>query len=175
VLDKPILQNSRILFVFFGERHLVFFLQRINNIFVHILILYLNDILLVLIHNAKQLPLNSGIVLPHFIFVEKVHLFFCYEIWVGLKVPERSYISSRFFFFIVEFQWFLIELSVLPGSILVISAHLFPWAVCAKNKIHYSQGIHSTFKMLGFRWLCHRSRHCLPNLPSTNLAMKDHL
>lgn len=36
------------------------------------------------------------------------------------KVPERISISSRFFFFMVEFQWFLMELSVRPGSILVI-------------------------------------------------------
>jgi hypothetical protein len=82
--------------------------------------------------------------------------------------------SSTFFFFMVEFQWFLMELSVRPGSILVISAHLLPWAVCARNRIHSSCGIHSTFRMLGLRWLCHRSRHCLPSRPSTNFAMKDH-
>ncbi len=81
--------------------------------------------------------------------------------------------SSMFFFFIVEFQWFFIELSVRPGSILVISAHLLPWAVCAKKRIHSSCSIHSTFRMFGLRWLCHRSRHCFPSLPSTNLAMKD--
>jgi hypothetical protein len=89
-------------------------------------------------------------------------------------VPERMSMSSMFFFFIVEFQWFFMELSVRPGSILVISAHLLPWAVCAKNRIHSSCSIHSTFRMLGFRWLCHRSLHCFPSLPSTNLAMKDH-
>jgi hypothetical protein len=83
--------------------------------------------------------------------------------------------NSMFFFFIVEFQWFFIELSVLPGSIFVISAHLFPCAVWARNNTHYSWGIHSIFKMQGFRWLCHLSRHCLPSLPATNLAIKDHL
>jgi hypothetical protein len=52
-------------------------------------------------------------------------------------VPFRAFIISGTFFFIVEFQWFLIELSVLPGNILVIYAHLLPWAIWAKNKIHY--------------------------------------
>ena len=93
---------------------------------------------------------------------------------MGEYLPERIYISSKFFFFIVEFQWFLIELSVLPGSILVISAHLLPWAVWARKRIHSSWGIHSTFRILGLRWLCQRYLHCFPSLPSTNLAMKDH-
>jgi len=78
-----------------------------------------------------------------------------------------------FFFFMVEFQWFFMELSVRPGSIFVISAHLLPWAVCAKNRIHSSWAVHSTFSIDGLRWLCQRSRHCLPNRPSTNLAIKD--
>jgi hypothetical protein len=82
--------------------------------------------------------------------------------------------SSPFFFFMVEFQWFLMELSVLPGSILVISAHLLPWAVCARKSTHSSWGIHSILRMLGLRWLCHRYRHCFPNRPSTNFAMNDH-
>jgi hypothetical protein len=51
---------------------------------------------------------------------------------------------------------------------------LLPWAVWARNRIHSSLVVHSTFNIEGFKWLCQRSRHCLPNLPSTNLAMKDH-
>ena len=89
-------------------------------------------------------------------------------------LPVRISINSTFFFFMVEFQWFFIELSVLPGSILVIYAHLLPWAVCAKKRVHSSWGIHSILRMLGLRWLCHRYRHCFPKRPSTNLAMKDH-
>jgi hypothetical protein len=87
------------------------------------------------------------------------------QICVIFLLPERISMSYTFFFFMVEFQWFFIELSVLPGSILVISAHLLPWAVCAKKRIHYSCSIHSIFKIEGLRWLCQRYRHCLPSRP----------
>jgi hypothetical protein len=40
-------------------------------------------------------------------------------------VLDRKYFSI--FFFMEEFQWFLMALSVRPGSILAISAHLFPY------------------------------------------------
>lgn len=83
--------------------------------------------------------------------------------------------KSQFFFFMVEFQWFFIELSVRPGIIFVIYAHLFPWAVWAKNKIHSSCKSHSAFRIDGFKWLCQRYRHCFPSLPGTNFAIKDHL
>lgn len=82
--------------------------------------------------------------------------------------------KSSVFFFMVEFQWFLIELSVLPDIILVISDHRFPKAEWAKKRIHYSWSAHSALSMEGFRWLCHLSRHCFPCLPGTNLAINDH-
>lgn len=88
---------------------------------------------------------------------------------------SKIFMKSEFFFFMVEFQWFFMELSVRPGIILVISAHRFPWAVCAKNKIHSSWMSHSALRMEGLRWLCHLYLHCLPSLPGTNLAIKDHL
>lgn len=105
------------------------------------------------------------------------NLFFLKEWFLNnfIKLPSRIFIKSVFFFFIVEFQWFFIELSVRPGIILVISAHLFPWAVWAKNSIHSSWSSHSAFKMEGFKWLCQRYLHCFPSLPGTNLAIKDHL
>jgi hypothetical protein len=65
------------------------------------------------------------------------------------------------------------ELSVLPWSILAISAHLFPSRVCAKNNIHSSPKVQSVLTILGLRWLCQRYRHCLPSLPFMNFAMKD--
>lgn len=91
------------------------------------------------------------------------------------NLPVIRFNIYWYFFFIVEFQWFFIELSVRPGNIFVISAHLFPWALCAKNKIHSSWFDQSTFRMQGLRWLCQRSRHCFPSLPGTCLAIMDHL
>ncbi len=81
--------------------------------------------------------------------------------------------------FIVEFQWFFIALSVLPGSHLAIRAHLLPtlhsnynYFLCASIiAISYSY-VHRSFLMSGFRWLCHRSLHCLPILPGKFFAMK---
>ena len=113
-------------------------------------------------------------MLTHFMLIQKSCLFLENQIYIQIQLPDSIYIRSWFFFFIVEFQWFLIELSVRPGNIFVISAHLLPCAVWAKKRIHSSWGFHSSFLMLGLRWLCQRYRHCLPNLPSTNLAMKDH-
>lgn len=70
------------------------------------------------------------------------------------------------FLLIVEFQWFLIALSVLkckrsnmysnlPGSSFAISAHLFPSRWCASNIFLSSSGVHASFLMSGFKWLCH--------------------
>lgn len=90
-------------------------------------------------------------------------------------VPYNIFMNYVTFFFIVEFQWFFMELSVRPGIIFVISAHFVPCAVWAKNKTHYSWSIQSAFNIAGFKWLCHLSRHCFPSLPATNLAINDHL
>lgn len=73
-------------------------------------------------------------------------------------------LSSRkgIFFFIMEFQWFLVWLSVRPGSFLDISAHLFPCTLCNKNSIHYYSYDHSSLFIDGSKWLNHRYRHCFP-------------
>jgi hypothetical protein len=124
----------------------------------------------------KQLLLLVQVVIRSFSLLQISCLLIAfYDVWISKKEPYRIFINSWVFFFIVEFQWFLIELSVLPRMILVISAHLFPWAVWAKKRTHYSCNVQSTFNILGLRWLCHLYLHCLPNLPVTNLAMKDHL
>lgn len=90
-------------------------------------------------------------------------------------VPVRILEKSGIFFFIVEFQWFFIELSVRPWIIFVISAHLLPYATNAKYRIHSSERCHSDLRIAGFKWLCHLYRHCLPRRPWTNLAINDHL
>ena len=94
--------------------------------------------------------------------------------------------------FIPEFQWFFIELSVLPIICLAISAHLFtihiskwlPIALWYKNRIHSSYSSHEVFFIYGFKWLCHLnhhwlwlylSRHYFPIRPSRWFAMYVHL
>ena len=90
------------------------------------------------------------------------------------SIHSKSCMSSLFLFFIVEFQWFFIVLSVLRGIIFAIYDHLFPNILWAKKRIHSSWKTHYPLFINGLRWLCHLYRHCLPSLPSTNFAMKDH-
>lgn len=153
VLDDPILCNSGVSIWFLKGGHLLL-LAKIS--LGQVLILDLDDVLLVIVNNGKQFPFDLEEVLGGLVFGEVGKFFAEDEVCVGRGVPVSRSMSSAFFFFMVEFQWFLMELSVRPGSILVISAHLLPWAVCARNSTHSSWGIHSTFRMLGFRWLCHR-------------------
>ena len=89
-----------------------------------------------------------------------------------------AFSSSRFLLScrrrIVEFQWFLTELSVRPGNSFAISAHLFPNVACASRIIRSSSCVHGSFLMPGCKWLCHRSRHCLPIRPFKCPAINDH-
>ena len=73
--------------------------------------------------------------------------------------------------FNVAFQRFLIALSVRPGSKVAISAHLLPWLLCASTRTSSSLRVQPHFLMSGFRWLCHRSRHCFPMRPGSWEAM----
>jgi hypothetical protein len=70
---------------------------------------------------------------------------------------------------------FLIALSVLPGIILAISAHLLPLTECSSTIIASSSAVHGFLLMSGFRWLYHRSRHCFPRRPVNCRAMNDQL
>jgi hypothetical protein len=72
----------------------------------------------------------------------------------------------------VELKWFLIALSVLPGSNLDISAHLFPNFWCALRMILSSSSLHFPLRMSGLRWLCHLSLHCFPMRPFSLDAIK---
>jgi hypothetical protein len=77
------------------------------------------------------------------------------------------------FRFIVEFQWFLMWLSVLPGRSLLINAHLLPYMRYAWINVISSSSVHLSFLMSGFRWLCHLSLHCFPIRPLKCLAISD--
>ena len=61
----------------------------------------------------------------------------------------------------MEFQWFLMALSVRPGSSLAISAHRLPHFLWADCKMVSSSAVHSPFFTAGSRWLCqlHTSIH----------------
>lgn len=124
---------------------------------------------------ARTLPFLIQALTPIF-----KRAFFLHWSVLGLKTLNQTWISafdtyvrkifylsysSGIFFFIEEFQWFLIELSVLPLKNFAISAHLFPRALWDKNSNHYSCSVHSYFFIAGFKWLCHLYLHCLPIRP----------
>lgn len=58
-----------------------------------------------------------------------------------LPDPVLNFPSSTPRFLSVEFQWFLIALSVLPGNSLAIDAHLFPWIAWAETIIRSSSAV----------------------------------
>lgn len=72
--------------------------------------------------------------------------------------------NSGILFFMEEFQWFLMALSVLPGSMAHNSAHLLPLYLCKRNKIHSSSSAQGLLLISGFKWLCHLSLHYFPIL-----------
>mmetsp|Transcript_44213 Transcript_44213/g.122548 ORF Transcript_44213/g.122548 Transcript_44213/m.122548 type:complete len:471 (+) Transcript_44213:122-1534(+) len=90
----------------------------------------------------------------------------------------RCLFASRFSFRSsrrsAEFQRFLIWLSVRPGSIFAISAQRLPRAWCASRSLRSSSTVHSPLLIIGSRWLCHRSRHCLPVRLGSCAAIVDH-
>ena len=92
----------------------------------------------------------------------------------SFKYYSRALAMSMSFFFILEFQWFFIVLSVLPSRTLAISAHLLPLPLCIRKRIHSSSLLQHTFLILGLRWLCHLSLHCLPILPGKCSAIRVH-
>lgn len=65
------------------------------------------------------------------------------------------------------FQKFLISLSVRPGSLAAIRAHLLPNWACNSTMILSSSAEKFPFLRLGLRWLVHRSRQLLPHRAST--------
>ena len=62
----------------------------------------------------------------------------------------------------------------LPGNIFAISAHLFPTVIWASRIILSSSSLQASLQISGLRWLCQRSRHCLPIRPGSWLAISDH-
>jgi len=83
-------------------------------------------------------------------------------------------INSGSRFFMEEFQWFFMALSVLPMRNWVISAHLFPLRRWHKNNSHSSSSHQESLLIRGFKWLCQRSLHYFPILPGMCCAMNVH-
>mmetsp|Transcript_44621 Transcript_44621/g.108167 ORF Transcript_44621/g.108167 Transcript_44621/m.108167 type:complete len:220 (+) Transcript_44621:1740-2399(+) len=65
-------------------------------------------------------------------------------------------------------------LSVRPGNILAISAQRFPRVMCDWRIVRSSSSVQGFLEISGFKWLCHRSRHCFPIRPGRFDAMRDH-
>ena len=53
-----------------------------------------------------------------------------------------------------------------------MSVHLFPWFFCRIYKIMSSSKLHLVFLILGSRWLCHLSLHCLLIFPGKCSAIE---
>merc|ERR1740124_1160517 len=93
--------------------------------------------------------------------------------WNRGESPPCSLSCCRRMRRIVEFQRFLIALSVRPGSICAILDHLVP-SFCTSSIMSWSSAsVHSSLLTEGHTWLCHRSLHCLPTLPGSSFAICD--
>ena len=75
----------------------------------------------------------------------------------------------------VAFQWFLTAFSVRPGMAFAISAQRLPRRRCAATRVRSSSSDHAPRLMSGRTWLCHRSRHCLPERPTRICEIMLHL
>lgn len=80
ILDDPILRNSHILLTIIVKRRLLFFRSKLRRLILYILIFDLNDILLIFIDNAQQLPLNLDEMLRGVPLTEVEHLLLQYQI-----------------------------------------------------------------------------------------------
>lgn len=75
----------------------------------------------------------------------------------------------------VEFQWFLMALSVRPESRRAMVAHLLPNLAWARRMVSSSSGVKGRCSTCGESWLHHRRRHDLPDRPGMDLLMSDQL
>ena len=81
------------------------------------------------------------------------------------------FLAINAYLFNFELNRFLIALSVLPGSSLAISDHLFPCLRWMSKMILSSSSLHLSFLIEGSKWLCHLSLHYLPTLPGKSSAI----
>jgi hypothetical protein len=95
----------------------------------------------------------------------------CQEVEIVYLCSISCYTRDGINFFIELFQWFLIVLSVRPSKIFAISAHRLPSCyLCIKKRICSSWVSQGVCLIIGFRWLCQRSRHYFPRRLGTSYA-----
>ena len=87
-------------------------------------------------------------------------------------LPPRWYLSTRR---MVEYQRFLMLLSVRPGSSRAISLHLVPTVLSACTMRWSSSALQCSLFTSGLSRLCHLSLHCLGVRPGTSAPMVSHL
>ncbi|KAJ0889064.1 hypothetical protein HanRHA438_Chr09g0408861 [Helianthus annuus] len=80
---------------------------------------------------------------------------------------------EQHFLFKVEFQWFLIALSVRPDNKRAMVAHLLPKRAWARRMVSSSSGVKARCSTCGDSWLHHRNRQDLPDLPGMFLLTSD--
>lgn len=79
--------------------------------------------------------------------------------------------NSGFIGFILQFHWFLIVLSLRPGMNYEIADHFLPKALTQRARSQYSCIYQCDLVTPSRRWLCHLSRHCLPERLGRKLAI----
>lgn len=62
--------------------------------------------------------------------------------------------------FAVTTAYFLMALSVLPGNILAMVAHLLPYKECAAIMMESSSSVNGPFLRFGFNWFSHLQQEC---------------
>ena len=75
----------------------------------------------------------------------------------------------------VEFQWFLMALSVRPSSFLAMLAHLFPYTLCQRMMVMSSSSVNGCLFTAGLSWLHQRSRQLLLDRFGKLWAISDQL
>ena len=74
----------------------------------------------------------------------------------------------------LPYQRFFTSLSLRPGSMRAIFAHLLPNSARTLTINFSSSSDQLVFFNSGLRWLCHLSRHCFPTRPGKKRPMNDH-
>ena len=91
------------------------------------------------------------------------------------SAPEAEEAEEECFRLRVEFQWFLMALSVRPERSLAMVAHLLSNLAWARRMVSSSSGVKGRCSTCGESWLHHRRRHDLPDRPGMDLLMRDQL
>lgn len=106
MVNDSILKDGKVMpFAFLRDDKLFLFEALFTELMMlNIAIFDFDDIFLVLVDCGQELSLYLAKVLANFVLIEEAGLLLEDEICMTSTLPERIYISSAFFFFMVEFQ-----------------------------------------------------------------------